>query len=256
MNTQELDDKLKSIDERLEMVADKLSEHDNLFDKISIITAASEPSLDKLFDALAKAQAELTDPEKDREVNTGKYKYSYATLAGVLSTVRPVLAKQGLSLVQLPTRASNEGREILGLTTILAHKSGQSIDNYFEMVVPDPNPQGIGSAMTYMRRYAVMAILAIAGAEDDDAEAAQPKLQTITAAQADKIFETADELFGADAEEMLERMCKKIHMVDEVRKIPADEYEIALKRMENQAKKRGTAKPPAGKSEKPAKPSA
>jgi hypothetical protein len=106
--------------------------------------------------------------------------------------------------------------------------------------------------MTYMRRYAVMAILAIAGAEDDDAEAAQPKLQTITAAQADKIFETADELFGDDAEAMLERMCKKIHMVDEVRKIPANEYDIALKRMENQAKKRGTAEPPASEEKKPA----
>jgi hypothetical protein len=256
-----LPDRLDAMTDRLDLISDKTLDHDKLFDKISIIADAGQSDTDKLFDALAKAQAELTDPEQTGEAEVrmksgGKYGYKYATLSGVLSTVRPVLSKHGLSLMQLPTRPQGDRGEILGLTTILGHKSGQSIENYFEMVVPDPSPQGVGSAMTYMRRYVAMSILAIAGAQDDDAEKAQPAAKLITAAQADKIFETADELFGDDAEAMLERMCKKIHMVEEVRLIPADEFDVAIKRMENQAKKRGTKAPEEveGKSEKPAKP--
>jgi hypothetical protein len=254
---QSLPETLAGLNDNLNFVADKLSEHDSLFDKIKIISANDEPSTDKLFAALAAAQAEIQDADKDSEVDAGRYKYKYATLANVLTAVRPVLSKNGLALSQLPTRAKADSGEVLGLTTILGHESGQSIENYFEMLVPDPSPQGVGSAMTYMRRYVVMAICGIAGADDDDAEKAQPKAKLITAEQADAIFNKADELFGDDSEAMLERMCKKIHMCESVREIPANEYEVALKRIENQAKNRGTKAPEEveGKSEKkPAKP--
>jgi hypothetical protein len=262
IDLKELPEKLGKIHHAIEHIDDRLAEHDKLFDKISII-AANEPDTDKLYEALAKAQAELTDPEQTGEAEVrmksgGKYGYKYATLSGVLSTVRPVLAKHGLAISQLPSRPASDRGEMLGLTTILGHKSGQSLENYFEMVVPDPSPQGVGSAMTYMRRYVTMAICGIAGAQDDDAEKAQPAAKTITAAQADVILNRADELFGDDSEAMLERMCKKIHMCDAVREIPADEFDIAIARMENQAKNRGTAPPEEvegkGKSEKPAKP--
>ena len=235
---------VEHIGNQIGVVADRVHRLEGIIDKIEIISNA-EPTQDKVFAALAKAQAELTDADKDVEVDTGKYKYRYATLSSVLSVVRPILAKHDLALTQLPGRSVQDGTELLTLTTIIAHKSGQTIENYFEMYPPQRDPQGIGSAMTYMRRYVIMAMCGIAGADDDDAERTKVEKPKITAAQADKIFEQADELFGDDAESMLERMCKKIHMVDAVRDIPADEFEVALARLANQAKKRGTAPPPA-----------
>lgn len=249
-----IEDGLEGLSNNMDLMADKLSEHDGLFDKLRIITDETERKPDKIYKALAKAQAELTDPKQEAEADAGKYKYRYATLSGVLSVVRPVLAKNGLCLTQLPGRRVDGDVELLTLTTILGHESGQSIENYFEMYPPQRDPQGIGSAMTYMRRYVAMSICGIAGAQDDDAEKTKPGKKAITAAQADQIFNLADELFGADSEAMLKRMCEKIHMVEAVRDIPADEFDVALKRIENQAKNRGTKAPEEveGKSDKPA----
>lgn len=234
-------DKLKEqTDNRFVKMNDRMVEVERQLDTVSIILDKPEmPSHDKLFEALAKAQAELTDPEQTGEAEVrmksgGKYGYKYATLSGVLSTVRPILAKNGLSLMQLPTRAnSDKGGEMLGLTTIIGHKSGQSIENYFEMLVPDPTPQGVGSAMTYMRRYAAMSILAIAGANDDDAEKTNPKEKSISADQADQIFNLADELFGSDSEDLLKRMCDKIFDVPKVTDIPAHEFDVAMRKIQN-----------------------
>lgn len=231
---------------KIELLENRFSGVERQLSTIEVIqNTQPEPGHDKLFEALSKAQAEIQDATQDAEADAGQYKYKYATLSAVLSTVRPVLSKHGLTIIQMPGRkVEDKGVEVLTLTTILGHKSGQSIENYFEMYPTRKDPQGIGSAMTYMRRYVVMAMCAIAGAADDDAEKTVPQKEKITAAQADQIFNTADELFGADSEEMLKRMCQKIHMVEDVRSIPADEYEVAIKRLENQAKKRGTAKEP------------
>ena len=245
----------------LNTVPARLDDIDNALDRMQLeisafsnatATPPEPPAMDKIWKALCAAQAEISDPEKDSEADAGKYKYRYATLAGVLSVIRPVATKHKLSFTQLPSRIHTDQGELLGLTTIIAHESGQTIENYFEMYPPQRDPQGIGSAMTYMRRYVLMSMFGIAGADDDDAEKSQPKAKLITAAQADAIFNKADELFGDDSEAMLERMCKKIHMVDEVRMIPAEEFEVALARLENQAKKRGTAPPEEKKAPKKA----
>jgi hypothetical protein len=237
-----LQERTANIAGRIDEVDDVLDRHEREFSKIRII-ADPGPTQDKLWKALAAAQGEIKDAAKDSEADAGKYKYKYATLANVLAVIRPVATKHKLAVTQLPSRSIVDGSELLGLTTIIAHESGQTIENYFEMYPPQRDPQGIGSAMTYMRRYVLMAMFAIAGADDDDAERAQPELKKISAAQADQIFNLADELFGADSEAMLQRMCEKIHMVEAVRDIPAEEFEVAMRRIENQAKKRGT-KPP------------
>ena len=68
---------------------------------------------------------------------------------------------------------------------------------------------------------------------DDDAERTKPEAETITGAQADEIFNLADELFGDDADALLERMCDKIFQVDAVAKIPAKEFDVAIRRIKN-----------------------
>jgi len=117
---------------------------------------------DLLAAALAAAQGEFTNPTKDR-VNP-HFKNRYATLDSMQTATRPILAKHGLSIVQLPTSAPS-------LITRLMHSSGQ----YIESETPigaNLKPQEYGSALTYMRRYSYAAMLNITADEDDDAEAA------------------------------------------------------------------------------------
>ncbi|MDX1429938.1 MAG: ERF family protein [Rhodothermales bacterium] len=210
---------------------------------VLINQAAPEPTHDKLFAALAKAQGEIKNAEHDAEADAGQYKYKYATLDSVLNAIRGPLSKNGLSIIQLPGRKiERDNVEILTLTTVLGHTSGQSIENYFEMYPPKRDPQGIGSAMTYMRRYTLMAICGIAGAADKDAEDLKEVIETISADQADQIYNLADELFGADADELLKRMCDKIFQVDAVADIPAKEFEVAIRRIENTRKRKDREK--------------
>lgn len=120
----------------------------------------------ELFTALAKAQAEIEQPKKTSE----GYNYNYADLAAVREATADVLGKHGLSVLQFPVNVGGE----IGITTMLAHESGQSISTQFHAPIEDiTDPQKVGAAITYYRRYTYMAILGIAP-EDDDGEAARP----------------------------------------------------------------------------------
>ena len=119
-----------------------------------------------IAEALAAAQLEITDPAKDA-VNP-HFKSRYADLATVLKTVRPVLAKHGIALVQT-TRVEDDGRLIL-VTRLLW--GDEEIVGYYPVQPTKADPQGYGSAMTYARRYALQAIVGVAADDDDDGNAA------------------------------------------------------------------------------------
>ena len=121
--------------------------------------------------ALAKAQGDI-DNVKKTSTNPG-FRSKYANLAAVWDTIREELSKNGLSVVQFPIDAPNGSPEdTVGLKTILLHSSGQYLEATFSMPVKDAkNPQAVGSALTYARRYALMAVVGIAP-EDDDGNAA------------------------------------------------------------------------------------
>ena len=133
----------------------------------------------KIMAALVAAQGDLSNPIKAKKANTGTYSYTYADLAGVLDHVRPVLAKHGLGLVQ--DVEVSEGR--VGITTTLIHSSGESL-KFGPLAASAPvDMQKLGSAITYARRYALVAALGIAADEDDDAASVPPapakKLQAV-----------------------------------------------------------------------------
>lgn len=127
----------------------------------------------KLAAALVGALAELRNARADghAEVRTdkGSYSYSYATLGQVLDLARPVLAKHGLAVVQIPL--VTEARAA-GVRTVLVHSSGETLESALVLPVARADAQGIGSAISYARRYALAALLAIATEEDDDGQAA------------------------------------------------------------------------------------
>lgn len=124
----------------------------------------------ELAKALAAAQAEIENASK-ASVNP-HFKNRYADLAEILNTSRPVLSKHGLSIVQMPF--FSEGK--VGVETVLMHESGQWIANELLGPCVKQDPQGVGSAITYYRRYSLAAFAGIAQ-EDDDANTASGKSQ-------------------------------------------------------------------------------
>lgn len=125
-------------------------------------------SITKLAQALSLALAEMEEVVRDGE--NPHFKSRYATLPAVLQAIRPVLAKHKLALVQVP--GWNEGR--CTVHSRIIHESGEWVGGTSEAPLQKQDAQGVGSAITYLRRYSVMSLCGI-GAEDDDGnEAASP----------------------------------------------------------------------------------
>lgn len=118
-----------------------------------------------LADAIVACQGDLQNVTSDAE--NPHFRNRYASLPHILDTVRPVLRKHGLAVIQLPT---NEDARV-GVRTILMHKSGQFLSSSYTVPTTRADPQQAGSAITYCRRYSLAAVLGI-GQEDDDAEGA------------------------------------------------------------------------------------
>ena len=127
-----------------------------------------------LFEALAKAQAQFKEIRKNKTATVrmksgGAYEYSYADLASVLEAIRKPLADNGLSIIQHPKIRDGW----VSVMTVLAHSSGQSIRHEISMPFASIDPQVIGSAMTYARRYSLNCLVCIASDDDDDGAGAQ-----------------------------------------------------------------------------------
>lgn len=129
-------------------------------------------SIAGLSKALAKAQGEVENASKS-SVNP-HFKSKYADLAEVLNTVRPVFSANGLAFLQMP---SFDGG-VVSVETVLTHESGEWLSNVASAPITKQDAQGVGSAITYLRRYSLAAFAGIAQ-EDDDANASiwqkQPK---------------------------------------------------------------------------------
>jgi hypothetical protein len=124
-------------------------------------------SITKLSIALVKAQGELNAVSKDGK--NPHFKSTYATLQNIVESTRDVLHRHGLAVVQ--TFSQTDGTYI-DLTTTLVHESGEWISGTITVRPTKPDPQGLGSAATYARRYAYAAILGIVADDDDDGNAA------------------------------------------------------------------------------------
>ncbi len=121
----------------------------------------------ELYTALSNAQGKIENAKKT-SLNP-HFKSKYTDLAAVWDACREAMTSEGLAVVQLPCEAP-PGQ--VGLLTIITHKSGQSLQEKFFMPVAQANnPQAVGSALTYAKRYALLGAAGIAP-EDDDGNAA------------------------------------------------------------------------------------
>ena len=125
-------------------------------------------SIQKISAALAKALPEVQNATKD--ATNPHFRSDYASLQAVLATTKPVLAEHGLVVIQGP----GWDGEHCTLTTRILHESGEWIETVAGTPVSKADPQGVGSAITYLRRYSLAAMAGI-GQEDDDGNAASEK---------------------------------------------------------------------------------
>ena len=121
----------------------------------------------QLYSALIKCQSQIKTALKDSK--NPHFKSSYADLTSVMLACKDALAANDLAVLQL-SRIHESGAPVL--VTRIIHSSGEHVEGEFPLVCKDPNdPQKLGSAVTYARRYALSAALGIT-ADDDDGQAA------------------------------------------------------------------------------------
>lgn len=129
----------------------------------------SSPSIVKIAAALIKAQSEMSNASKD--ATNPYFGKKYADLNAIRDACLPVLNKHGIGAIQ-PTCVVDGVNYV---ETILIHESGEYISSLTPIITANVNdPQKHGSGLSYARRYALQSIVNI-GAEDDDANGAQPK---------------------------------------------------------------------------------
>jgi ERF superfamily len=136
----------------------------------------SSESVGALASALAKAQAELVNPEKSLTATIragrsgdGERSFRYAPLSSGLDLVRKTLGQHEIAILQ--TTAIDQTAGIVNLTTTLAHASGEWIASDWPVcpIAETADPQRMGAALTYARRYALFTLVGIAGEDDIDA---------------------------------------------------------------------------------------
>lgn len=123
--------------------------------------------VNELFAAMAKAQATIQPALKDKA--NPFFKSRYCDLASVWSACRDSLSSNGICVVQ--TVDKNESG--MFLITTLGHMSGQWMRSQMPILLGKMDPQSLGSAITYCRRYSLAAIVGVAPDDDDDGERAQ-----------------------------------------------------------------------------------
>jgi hypothetical protein len=136
----------------------------------------SSESVGALASALAKAQAELVNPEKSLTATIrnaapgeGERTFRYAPLSSGLDIVRKTLGQHEIATVQ--TTAIDQTSGLVNLTTLLAHASGEWIASDWPVcpIAELASPQRMGAALTYARRYALFTLVGIAGEDELDA---------------------------------------------------------------------------------------
>lgn len=147
-------------------------------------------SINELATALSTLQGEAVDAYKDCKA----YGYNYADLSSVLEIARPLLSKHGMAVTQLCGACGDK----ITLETVLMHTSGQWVSEVLAFDLPEAPKDGkkknskaqdAGSVITYMRRYALAAVLGITQTDDDAALKPEPRKALITARTTKDVLE-------------------------------------------------------------------
>jgi hypothetical protein len=133
-----------------------------------------ENNIANISSALVKAQYEFDQVIKDEQ----GYGYKYATLSNCMQVIKKPLYDNGLSIIQ-PVESDEQGGT--WIKTMLIHESGETLTSHTKVVIPEMKgvnaAQALGSAISYMRRYALAAMLGLAQYDDDGQSVSQQPQQ-------------------------------------------------------------------------------
>jgi hypothetical protein len=156
------------------------------------MTKKSE-NINELMAALAKAQGKIISAKKDKQ--NPFFKSSYADLSSVWDACRQALSENGLAIVQTTQYIDSK----IEIVTTLGHSSGQWIESCMPLITTKMDPQSIGSALTYYRRYALSAMVGVAASEeDDDGNSASGRDEPKKSAKMEPIKQPRVDKFKAD----------------------------------------------------------
>jgi hypothetical protein len=162
----------------------------------------SSESIGAITSALAKAQSELTNPEKSLVATIrspfppeGDRTFRYASLSSGLDIVRKTLGRHEIATVQ--TTAIDNEAGLIRLTTLLAHSSGEWVSSDWPvcLVAETTAPHKMGAALTYARRYALFTLVGIAG--EDDLDAPDLPVSTVQASRSESSDQIEENARGA-----------------------------------------------------------
>lgn len=194
---------------------------------MSLKKSAEINELSKALTAFQKVAPKITKDKKGKIQlkSGGEYSYDYADLASIWDKIRGSLADNQLSVIQSPTVLNAEP----ALTTVLAHSSGQWVEDTMPLKITQETPQGQGSAITYARRYMLSAMLGIVADGDNDAA----DHRTLTPIQKKRLYNTAKRVLPELGEDPL----SMVRFISEVTgkhpsRLLADEFDDAINSVE------------------------
>jgi len=188
-------------------------------------------NLDQLAPALAIAQGAIESAHMSK--TNPAFKSKYADLGDINKVIKNPLSDNGLSLFTSCTKKEND----LLVTTQLLHKSGQSIESSIIIPVSKPNAHGLGSALTYGRRYTISCLLNIVSDTDDDGNAAAATIKketptkVINPAQFKEIY---DLIFETNTDPV--KFCEAFGIKD-VEYLPSGKFLMALTSLQKKRNK-------------------
>lgn len=193
--------------------------------------------MQKLYEALAKAQSEFTQVAYDR--TNPHFKSRYATLAAIEMATRPALNENGLSIVQVFKMMPDNN---MILVTRLAHASGECIESEYLIVREGKSDQQIGSSITYARRFSYASMLAVSACEDDDGESTKDKPQVSKHQERKPVSKAASGTIKPEEALHIKSLvegnvdlAKKMLMhlgVEKITEIPAAQYEYVVRELQ------------------------
>ena len=142
--------------------------------------------MEKISEAFAEAflsaQKEMENPPKDHTAKIptksgGSFSYSYAGLENVVACAKTALLKYDISVAQPPVTTE---AGLVGIKTELIHKGGEVWDRGTLVIKVSEDPQKVGSALTYLRRYGLTSAVGMVAEDDDDGQNAQRKAKKKT----------------------------------------------------------------------------
>jgi hypothetical protein len=179
--------------------------------------------------ALAHAQADMGKALKSAK--NPHFGSKYADLSSVMDACLPALNANGIAVIQ-PMRTEGDGRSVV---TIFLHESGEELECSIPLIVGKNDMQGLGSAITYARRYGLMSLAGIAPEDDDGNDAGRNKRPTVSADQYIQLRDKAEEA-GVSEEKLV-----TAYGAVSLQQFPADMLQKAMTKLNATIKAKQTA---------------